>query len=91
MGLSPTSASPYLPPVGQDDFVLFFPKGWKVVAAHPRNPRFGDHFEVLDPDGRVVARDGNVLELAGQIRAIEATYCGFGWPVTVRQATRLGG
>lgn len=91
VGLTPTSTSPYLPPIGQDDFVLFFPRHWKVVAAHPKNPLFGDHFEVRDPKGHVVARDGDTLAVTGLIRAIEATYCGFGWPVTVRQASRVGG
>lgn len=90
VGLTTAADSAYLPPVRQDDFVLFFPKRWKVVAEHPKNPRFGDHFEVLDRDGKVVARDGDVLEVSGVIRAIEATYCGFGWPITVREARRVG-
>ena len=90
VGLTPGPDSPWLPPLGQDDFVLFLPRGWAVAAQHPRNPRFGDHFELLDGAGRVVATDGDVLEVAGEIRAIEATYCGFGWPVTVGEARRAG-
>jgi hypothetical protein len=91
VGLTPDASSAYLPPAGQDDFVLILPKGWKVVAAHPVHPRFGDHFKVLDRKGRVVARDADVLEVTGEIRANEATYCGFGWPITVRQAHRVEG
>ena len=89
VGLTPDASSAYLPPAGGDDFVLFFPKGWRVVAAHPVHPRFGDHFKVLDRRGKVVARDGDVLEATGEIRASEATYCGFGWPMTVREADRV--
>ncbi len=89
VGLTPNASSAYLPPFGQDDFVLFFPKGWKVVAAHPSSPLFGDQFTILDHDGTVVARDGDTIEVAGEIRAIEATYCGFGWPVTVGEVRSL--
>ena len=90
VGLTPGPDSPYLPPVGQDDFVVFFPKGWKVVPAHPSNPRFGDHFQVLDAAGHLVAVDGDVLEIDGVIRMSEATYCGFGWPISVREAKLAG-
>ena len=85
VGLTPDASSPYLPPLGQDDFVLSFPKGWKVVPAHPSSPLFGDEFELRDPSGTVVARDGDSIQVTGVIRAVEATYCGFGWPVTVRE------
>ena len=89
VGLTPDGASPYLPPPGQDDFVLFFPRGWRVEPEHPKNPRFGDHFQLLAPSGQVVAHDGDVLEVAGEIRALEATYCGFGWPIDVGAATHV--
>jgi hypothetical protein len=89
VGLTPDGSSPYLPPTGQDDFVLLLPKGWEVVAAHPVHPRFGDHFELLDRDGKLVAHDADVLEVTGEIRAVEATYCGFGWPITLREAHRV--
>jgi hypothetical protein len=90
VGLTPGPDSPYLPPVGQDDFVVSFPKGWKVVPAHPSNPRFGDHFQVLGSAGEVVAVDGAVLEIDGVIQMSRATYCGFGWPISVREAKVAG-
>lgn len=90
VGLTPNADSPVLPPIGQDDFVLVFPRGWKVVPDHPSNPLFGDHFRLVDRDGRIVAEDGDVLEARGQIRAIEATHCGFGWPMSAREAERVG-
>ena len=90
VGLTPGPDSAYLPPIGQDDFVVAFPKGWKVVPAHPSNPLFGDHFQVLDATGQVVAVDGDILEIEGVISMIEASYCGFGWPISVRQAKLAG-
>jgi hypothetical protein len=90
VGLTPGSQSQYVPPPGPErDFVLSFPKGWKVVPAHRKNPRYGDHFRILDRSGNVVAEDGDVVEVAGEIKAISATFCGFGWPIRVREATRL--
>lgn len=90
VGLTPGPESQYVPPAGPErDFVLLFPKRWKVVPAHPRNPRYGDHFRILDPSGKVVAADGDVLEVTGEIKAISATFCGFGWPINLRAATRL--
>ena len=90
VGLTPGPESQYVPPAGPErDFVLLLPKGWKVVPAHPRNPRYGDHFRILDPSGKVLAEDGDVLEVTGEIKAISATFCGFGWPIKVRSATRL--
>lgn len=86
VALAPGPASPYLPPPGQDDFVIVFPRGWKVVPEHPTDPRFGDQFEVFDGSGKVVARDGDRLEVKGLIRAKEASHCGFGWPISVRSA-----
>jgi hypothetical protein len=90
VGLTPDASSAYLPPVGEDDFVLVLPSGWKVVAAHPAQPIFGDHFELLDADGNVVAHDADTLEVTGRLRATEASHCGFGWPLTVREAKRVG-
>jgi hypothetical protein len=90
VALTPDAASGYLPPVGEE-FVLFFPKGWKVVPEHPRSPRFGDHFEIRDRAGHLVARDGDALEVTGEIRAIAATFCGFGWPISVQKAVRVEG
>lgn len=90
VGLTPGPESRYVPPPGPErDFVLEFPKGWKVVPAHPKNPRYGDQFKILDRTGRVVAEDGDVLEVTGVIKAISATFCGFGWPLTVKTATSL--
>ena len=86
VGLTPGPTSPYLPPLGEDDFVLAFPRGWKVMPEHPTAPRFGDGFQVLDGSGRVVARDGDELEVDGVIRAKAASHCGFGWPISVRSA-----
>ena len=85
VGLTPGPDSPYLPPIGEDDFVVVFPKGWKVVPEHVTDPRFGDHFQVLDGTGRLVAVDGDVLEINGVVRASAASHCGFGWPISVRQ------
>ena len=90
VGLTPGPDSAFLPPIGQDDFVVVFPKGWKIVPAHPSNPLYGDHFQVLDATGQVVAVDGDVLEIDGVISMIEASYCGFGWPISVRQAKLAG-
>jgi hypothetical protein len=90
VGLTPGPDSPYLPPMGQDDFVLVFPKGWKVVPAHATNPLFGDHFQVLDATGKVVAGDGDMVDIDGVISKIEASYCGFGWPISVREAKLAG-
>ena len=90
VGLTPAPDSPYLPPVGQDDFVVVFPKGWKVVPAHPTSPRFGDDFQVFDAAGSVVAVDGDQVEVAGVISILEASYCGFGWPISARQAKLVG-
>jgi hypothetical protein len=90
VGLTPAPDSPYRPPIGQDEFVLVFPKGWKVVPAHPSNPLFGDHFQVLDATRQVVAVDGKVVEIDGVISMIEASYCGFGWPISVRQVKLAG-
>lgn len=90
VGLTPGPESPYVPPAGPErDFVLVFPKGWKVVPAHPRYPRYGDDFRILDRNGKLVAEDGDVLEVTGEIKAISATVCGFGWPIKVRAASRL--
>ena len=89
VGLTPGPQSPFLPPLGPErDFVLFFPSGWKVVPAHPRHPRYGDDFQVLDRSGKVVAEAGDVLVATGEIAAISATFCGFGWPVRVSEARR---
>jgi hypothetical protein len=82
VGLTPGPTSPYLPPPGENDFVVVFPKGWRVVPAHAADPRFGDQFEVLDEAGRVVARDEDAVEVHGVIRAIQASPCGFGWPIS---------
>ena len=90
VGLTPGPDSAFLPPIGQDDFVVVFPKGWRIVPAHPSNPLFGDHFQVLDATGQVVAVDGDVLEIDGVISMIEASYCGFGWPISARQAKLAG-
>lgn len=90
VGLTPGPDSAFLPPIGQDDFVVVFPKGWKIVPAHPSNPLYGDHFQVLDATGQVVAVDGDVLEIDGVISMIEASYCGFGWPISARQAKLAG-
>ena len=86
VGLTPDATSPYRPPVGEDDFVVVFPKGWRVVPEHATDPRFGDHFQVFDTTGHVVAVDGDVLEIKGVVRASAASHCGFGWPISVRQA-----
>lgn len=90
VGLTPDATSPYLPPIGEDDFVVVIPKGWKVVPEHATDPRFGDHFQLLDATGRLVAVDGDVLEISGVIRASAASHCGFGWPISVRHAKLAG-
>jgi hypothetical protein len=36
-----------------------------------------------------VAEDGDVLQVTDGIKALSATFCGFGWPLRVRTATRL--
>jgi hypothetical protein len=90
VGLTPGPASQYVPPPGPErDFVLTFPKGWTVLPAHPKNPRYGDHFQVRNSSGKVVAEDGDVLQVTGEIKALAATFCGFGWPLRVHAATRL--
>jgi len=91
VGLTPGPDSPYLPPLGQDDFVLVFPKGWKVVPAHPTNPLFGDDFQVHDATGKLVAVDGDEVEIEGAISMLQASYCGFGWPIAVRRVSLAGG
>jgi hypothetical protein len=89
VGLTPGPKSQYVPPPGPErDFVLTFPKGWKVLPAHPKNPRYGDHFQVLDSRGKVVAEDGDTLLVTGEIKALSATFCGFGWPMWVHEAHR---
>jgi hypothetical protein len=37
-----------------------------------------------------VAVDGKVVEIDGVISMIEASYCGFGWPISVRQVKLAG-
>jgi hypothetical protein len=90
VGLAPDGTSPYLPPIGEDDFVVVFPRGWKVVPEHAADPRFGDHFQVFDAIGELVAVDGDVLEINGVVRASAASHCGFGWPMSVRHAKVAG-
>jgi hypothetical protein len=89
VGLLPSAGSPYLPPEGEDEFVLAIPSGWKVFPAHPDSPRYGDPFRITDPTGRVVAEDGDEIRLNGVIRPFQASFCGFGWPVWIRSIERV--
>jgi hypothetical protein len=90
VALTPNASSPYIPPAGSDgDFALLFPAGWQVLPEHPKRPRYGDHFRIFAPDGSLVARDGDVLEVTGEINAFEGSRCGFGWPLRVREAHRV--
>ncbi len=78
-GQSPWTGTPFATKIHE----LVLPPGYLISGSDP--------FRLLGPDGRLVAKEGDAIEVAGDIPETVSSFCSIGPQVVVRELKLAGG